>query len=144
MLGSIITGIATVNQAGAIGAAGALVMAGYRLNPKQNYTAYLPAIILLISILIMAFSLSNFDMNILLIQDGRDMTGIIIGIIGATLFIVSLVWSSIRLYKIEDTLNDVMLETAKTTSLVFIILLGAAVLTAAFRAFGGEDLVREF
>ena len=37
-----------------------------------------------------------------------------------------------------------MLETAKTTSLVFIILLGAAMLTAAFRAFGGEDLVRNF
>ena len=92
----------------------------------------------------MAFALSNFDMNILLIQDGRDLTGIIVGIIGATLFIVSLVWSSLRLYKIEGTLNDVMLETAKTTSLVFIILLGAAVLTAAFRAFGGEDLVREF
>ena len=144
VLGSIITGIATVNQAGAIGAAGALVMAGYRLNPKQDYTAYLPAIILLISILIMAFSLSNFDMNILLIEDGTDLTGIIVGIIGASLFIVSLVWSSLRLYKIEDTLNDVMLETAKTTSLVFIILLGAAVLTAAFRAFGGEDLVREF
>ncbi len=144
VLGSIITGIATVNQAGAIGAAGALVMAGYRLNPKQDYTAYLPAIILLVSILIMAFALSNFDMNILLIQDGRDLTGIFIGIIGATLFIVSLVWSSLRLYKIEGTLNDVMLETAKTTSLVFIILLGAAVLTAAFRAFGGEDLVREF
>ena len=37
-----------------------------------------------------------------------------------------------------------MLETAKTTSLVFIILLGAAMLTAAFRAFGGEDLVRDY
>ena len=37
-----------------------------------------------------------------------------------------------------------MVETAKTTSLVFIILLGAAMLTAAFRAFGGEDLVRDF
>jgi hypothetical protein len=37
-----------------------------------------------------------------------------------------------------------MLDTAKTTSLVFIILLGAALLTAAFRAFGGEDLVRDF
>ena len=37
-----------------------------------------------------------------------------------------------------------MIETAKTTSLVFIILLGAAMLTAAFRAFGGEDLVRDF
>ena len=37
-----------------------------------------------------------------------------------------------------------MVDTAKTTSLVFIILLGAAMLTAAFRAFGGEELVREF
>ena len=37
-----------------------------------------------------------------------------------------------------------MIETAKTTSLVFIILLGAAMLTAAFRAFGGEILVRDF
>jgi TRAP-type mannitol/chloroaromatic compound transport system permease large subunit len=31
VLGSIIAGIATVNQAGAIGAAGAMIMAGYRL-----------------------------------------------------------------------------------------------------------------
>ncbi len=144
VLGSIITGIATVNQAGAIGAAGALVMASYRLNPKQNYTAYLPAILLLISILIMTLALSNFEMNILLIRNSTDLVGILLGLVGATLFVISLIWSSIRLYKIEGTLNDVMLDTAKTTSLVFIILLGAAVLTAAFRAFGGEELVREF
>ena len=37
-----------------------------------------------------------------------------------------------------------LIDTAKTTSLVFIILLGAAMLTAAFRAFGGEELVKEF
>ena len=36
-----------------------------------------------------------------------------------------------------------MVETAKTTSMVFIILIGAAMLTSAFRAFGGEELVRE-
>jgi len=36
-----------------------------------------------------------------------------------------------------------MIETTKTTSMVFIILLGAAMLTSAFRAFGGEELVRE-
>jgi TRAP-type mannitol/chloroaromatic compound transport system permease large subunit len=46
--------------------------------------------------------------------------------------------------RIETRCSGVMLETAKTTSLVFIILLGAAMLTAAFRAFGGEELVREF
>ena len=37
-----------------------------------------------------------------------------------------------------------MIDTAKTTSLVFIILLGAAMLTSAFRAFGGEELVKNY
>ena len=37
-----------------------------------------------------------------------------------------------------------MIETAKTTSMVFIILLGATMLTAAFRGFGGEEYVRDF
>ena len=37
-----------------------------------------------------------------------------------------------------------MAETAKTTSLVFIILLGAAMLTSAFRGFGGEEVVKHF
>jgi hypothetical protein len=46
--------------------------------------------------------------------------------------------------RIDRTLQAVMLETAKTSALVFIILIGAAMLTAAFRAFGGEELVREF
>ncbi|MDJ0932499.1 TRAP transporter large permease subunit [Breoghania sp.] len=45
--------------------------------------------------------------------------------------------------KFENTLREVMIETAKTSSLVFIILIGVAMLTAAFRAFGGEELVRE-
>ncbi len=53
-------------------------------------------------------------------------------------------WSGLRAYKIDDTLRGVMVETAKTTSLVFIILLGAAMLTAAFRGFGGEVLVKDF
>jgi len=37
-----------------------------------------------------------------------------------------------------------MIETAKTTSMVFIILIGAAMLTSAFRGFGGEELVKNF
>jgi hypothetical protein len=57
---------------------------------------------------------------------------------------IAILWSGWRTYRIDDTLKGVMIETAKTTSLVFIILLGAAMLTAAFRAFGGEELVRDF
>ncbi len=143
VLGSIITGVATVNQAGAIGAAGALIMAGYRLTEGQRL-AFAPAVLALLALGLLAFAINRFEMNIKAISSPEDWLGIQIGIVGSVMLLVALVWSAWRAYKIENTLQGVMLETAKTTSLVFIILLGAAMLTAAFRAFGGEDLVREF
>ena len=143
VLGSIITGVATVNQAGAIGAAGALVMAGYRLKEGARDTFY-PAILAIVALGMLTFVLSNFEMNIKAVSTTRDVVGITIGIAASLMLIISLVWSAWRVMKIEDTLNGVMLETAKTTALVFIILLGAAMLTASFRAFGGEELVRNF
>ncbi len=144
VLGSIIAGIATVNQAGAIGAAGALIMAGYRLTENQRGT-YVPALMGIFGLALIAFALTTYDMNIKsLIVNGGDMTGIWIGAFAVTLILVALIWSGLRVLKIENTMYEVMIETAKTTSLVFIILLGAAMLTAAFRAFGGEELVRDF
>ncbi len=144
VLGSIITGVATVNQAGAIGAAGALVMAGYRITEKNSATYY-PALLAIAALAMIAFALSSFDMNVkAILVNGGDTTGLLIGGIAVVLLVISLVWSGIRVLRIENTLHEVMIETAKTTSLVFIILLGAAMLTAAFRAFGGEELVRDF
>lgn len=143
VLGSIISGIATVNQAGAIGAAGALIMAGYRLEGNFKFT-YAPAIISLAGLGIVAFALSNYTMNVKAAVTPEDFTGITIGALGTVLILIGVVWSGLRAFKIQDTLNGVMMETAKTTALVFVILLGAAMLTAAFRAFGGEELVREF
>ncbi|MEE8454335.1 MAG: TRAP transporter large permease subunit, partial [Limibaculum sp.] len=143
VLGSIIAGIATVNQAGAIGASGALIMAGYRLKPNRRDT-FVPAILGLVSLGMVLVVTSIFDTNIKSIDTSEDVLGVTLAVIAVIGLIVSLVWSGWRAFKIEDTLNGVMVETAKTTSLVFIILLGAAMLTAAFRAFGGEDLVRDF
>ncbi|MCM2563571.1 TRAP transporter large permease subunit [Lutimaribacter sp. EGI FJ00015] len=143
VLGSIIAGIATVNQAGAVGAAGALVMAGYRLYDNDR-GKYMPALMAIAGIAVIVFALSNYEMNIKAANTPEDFTGITIGAVGAAILVASLLWSGARTLRIDNTLQGVMLETAKTTSLVFIILLGAAMLTAAFRAFGGEELVREF
>ena len=143
VLGSIIAGIATVNQAGAIGAAGALIMAGYRLTEGSRAT-YFPALLAIVALLAIGFALANYEMNVKAVNTARDQVGITIGALASLMLIVSLLWSGWRVLRIDNTLQGVMLETAKTTSLVFIILLGAAMLTAAFRAFGGEDLVREF
>ncbi len=142
VLGSIIGGIATVNQAGAIGAAGAMIMAGYRLHEGEP-RAYVPAILAILALVALTFVVGNFDTNIRNIQSSSDQLGVTLAILAAGLLIFALAWSGWRVFK-DGTLQGVMLETAKTTSLVFIILLGAAMLTAAFRAFGGEHLVKEF
>jgi TRAP-type mannitol/chloroaromatic compound transport system permease large subunit len=144
VLGSILTGVATVNQAGAIGAAGALVMAGYRLNEGGGKLTFVPAIIGILSLVLLTYCLSNYEMNLKSVDTPEDAFGIRLGLIGVFFLLVSLIWSGIRVLRIDRTLHGVMMETAKTTSLVFIILLGAAMLTAAFRAFGGEELVRDF
>ena len=58
----------------------------------------------------------------------------------SVIMLIGIAWATWRAFRIEDTLRGVMLETAKTTSMVFIILLGAAMLTAAFRWIWGRTL----
>jgi TRAP-type mannitol/chloroaromatic compound transport system permease large subunit len=143
VLGSIIMGIATVNQAGAIGAVGATIMAGVRLHGDKP-GAGRPAILALVSIAVLVTIVNVSPINVKNIQGSGDVVALILAIIATLAFLVSLGWAGWRTLKIDNTLASVMMETAKTSSLVFIILLGAAMLTAAFRAFGGEDLVRDF
>ncbi|MCR9071571.1 MAG: TRAP transporter large permease subunit [Alphaproteobacteria bacterium] len=143
VLGSIITGVATVNQAGAIGAIGATVMAGYRLYEGRR-GAFWPAILTggaMVAILVIT---NVWDINIRAIHGPSEQFGVTLAVIATVVFLIGVTWSLKRTYQTNETLQGVMMETAKTTSLVFIILLGAAMLTSAFRGFGGEELVKEF
>ena len=143
VLGSILLGIATVNQAGAIGAVGAGIMGSYRLyaDKKNKYT---PAIISLTSLIVITFLVNNFNLNIKTINNNLDLSAILIAVVAVAFLIFGVAWSFYRTFKIDNVLKNVMLETSLTTSMVFIILIGAAMLTAAFRGFGGEEIVRNF
>jgi len=143
VLGSIIAGIATVNQAGAIGAVGAMVMAGYRLK-EGSKTAFIPALLAIASLVLIFYTISNYDTNIKGMDTPEEEFGVMLAMVGVAGLSIAILWSGWRTYRIEDTLRGVMIDTAKTTSLVFIILLGAAMLTSAFRAFGGEELVKDY
>ena len=143
VLGSIIAGVATVNQAGAIGAVGATIMAGYRLSEGQR-GCYTPAIIAGLSLLALFILLATFDLNIRTIHGAYEAIGVTFAAIAVAGLLVAVAWSGWRAYRTEQMLAGVMVETAKTTAMVFIILLGAAMLTSAFRGFGGEELVKEF
>jgi len=142
VLGSIILGVATVNQAGSIGAIGAMIMGSYRLMEGRP-RAYYPAIMAIGSVIAIIILLNIFNLNIKNVQTGFDAFGIALACIAVSILIAAIVWAAWRALKIDDTLRGVMIETAKTTSMVFIILLGAAMLTSAFRGFGGEELVKE-
>jgi tripartite ATP-independent transporter DctM subunit len=100
VLGSIIAGVATVNQAGAIGAAGAMIMAGYRLKEGEA-RAFWPALLALASVVVI-FVLSNtFSMNIKNVQTSSDALGIGLGVVALGALIVALIWSGLRTLRID-------------------------------------------
>lgn len=141
VLGSIMMGVATVNQAGAVGAAGAILMASYKLYEGRG--RFWPALLALASLGGLAATVSLFNTNIRAGADSFSPIGITLAVLTSALLLLALGWATRRAMRIENTLNEVMVETAKSTALVFVVLLGAAMLTTAFRAFGGEDLVRD-
>jgi len=142
VLGSILMGIATVNQAGSIGAIGATLMAGYRLHQGKK-DAFYPLIITIVSLIPIFIISNNFNLNIKALET-RNLTAILVTAFFTITFLVGVCWSFWRSYKVDNVLKEVVTETCVTTSMVFIILLGAAMLTSGFRAFGGEELVRDF
>jgi len=141
VLGSILAGVATVNQAGAIGAVGAILMGGYRIY-KGDKNIYTPAFLAAGSVLGLVLILSFWDLNVKNLTTSGEVVGFMLAVLLTLVLFSSIAWSTWRVHKTDNTLNEVMIETVKTTSMVFIILIGAAMLTAAFRAFGGEELVR--
>jgi len=143
VLGSILLGVATVNQAGAVGAVGALLMGSYRLYQGQK-RAFLPALLALIAVAALALLGSQFDLNIRTIESAQDRVGITLALLAVCLLLVAVLWAIKRAWQTDNILHEVMLETARTTSMVFIILIGAAMLTSAFRGFGGEELVKHY
>ena len=143
VLGSILLGIATVNQAGAIGAVGAGIMSSYRIYDGKKHK-YTPAIVSIISLIIIFILVKNFNLNIKTISNSSDLYAILFASIAALFLIFGIAWSFYRTFKINNVLKNVMMETSLTTSMVFIILIGAAMLTAAFRGFGGEEIVKDF
>ena len=143
VLGSILLGIATVNQAGAIGAVGAGIMGSYRLYEGRKHK-YTPAIVSIISLIIIILLVQNFNLNIKTINNSADFYAILLASLASIFLIYGIAWSFYRTFKINNVLKDVMVETSLTTSMVFIILIGAAMLTSAFRGFGGEEIVKDF
>lgn len=138
VLGSILAGIATPTEAASVGAVGALLLTGLRLN-RENPWPVRAGVLALGGLLALSWSL---DLRL-----GRtappmaDQIGVAVSLTLCALLAYGLAVSLQRAYN-HAILTPVLRETAKTTSMVFIILVGASLFSLTFIGFGGDDAVR--
>jgi len=134
VLGSILAGIATPTEAAAVGAVGALFLAGRKADMARPWPIYTGALALVAMLVLTSF----MDLRL-----GRDTIGLgsEIGIAAALLLSAVLAWSLLvclkRLFT-SGVLGSVSRSTAQITSMVFIILVGAALFSLVFRGLGGD------
>ncbi|MCF3933630.1 TRAP transporter large permease subunit [Acuticoccus sp. M5D2P5] len=139
VLGSILAGIATPTEAAAVGGVGAMLLAGYRLDEGRPYLIY-AAVFALIGLLVLT-GMMDLRVSRSVIPEG-DMIGIYAALVLLVIVVLGLVMA---LYRIAQArvLTSVIRSTAQITSMVFVILIGAALFSLVFRGLGGDELVRE-
>ncbi|WP_413203514.1 TRAP transporter large permease [Rhodospirillum sp. A1_3_36] len=140
VLGSILTGVATPTEAAAVGAVGALLLAGMRqegTSPKPIYVAGLGLLVALIMV-------RTFDLRVARDEIGTgDMVAIIVATLALLAVFYGLVVALKRVY-ISGVLTEVSRSTMNISSMVFVIIVGAGLFSLVFRGLGGEEMVHEF
>lgn len=138
VLGSILAGIATPTEAAAVGAVGAALLAGYRLDGRK--TPVLAAAGALIALLLLT---AFVDLRVARDEiSPADQAAIYLAYGLCLLVTWGLGVSLLRAYATK-ILAEVMQSTARISSMVFVILIGAAVFSLVFRGLGGDDSVHE-
>lgn len=141
VLGSILGGIATPTEAAAVGAVGAILLAGARLDHAATslWTGNLAITLTTLSLIALLTLAQMADLRLGLEDTSLRLTHYAaFTLIGVTLWGLSLsLW---RIAK-NGILKDVVHTTARITTMVFVILIGAALFSLVFRGLGGDDKV---
>lgn len=139
VMGSILGGIATPTEAAALGAIGSILLAGERAGGLK-----LPVRTAALSLIALLFLTSVMDLRTARTEiSGADRLGIWL----AWFLCAGIAWGLLasihRLWR-TGVLGEVTQSTARITSMVFVILIGAALFSLVFRGLGGDDTVHEF
>jgi tripartite ATP-independent transporter DctM subunit len=147
VLGSILGGIATPTEAAAVGAVGAIFLAGHRLcrgetGPANAFTR-ISIVLAALSIIAVIVLKNVFDLRLAsTVRTAADMTADKVAFVLCAIIAVGLIaaiWKTLR----AGGLKPVVRSTAIISSMVFIILIGAAMFSLVFRGLEGDVAVRE-
>ncbi len=126
VLGSILAGIATPTEAASVGAVGAILLGGLKMAPDKwkRITASALALVLL------------------LVQGASHFLPDYFSWIFLGFFVWGFLESLLSAFQ-KGVLQEVMLSTLKTTTMVFTILLAATMFSLVFRAYGGDVYIED-
>ena len=146
VLGSILTGIASPTEAAAVGAGGAVLLAGFKLNTSAQKLILAGVISFAVMLaLSVSFDLRMQKEAIAL----ADWIAIGVAAIAAVVFAAAMAFALVTTLRTRtdrgtSILGEVMGTTMRMSSMVFVILIGATMFSLAFRGFGGEDYIKEW
>lgn len=139
VLGSILGGIATPTEAAAVGAIGTLLLAGAKLASLQSHaqSRYVVRIIWAGAVALVALIIltTNTDPRLDMLTPAT-----IAAIICTSVLLLAILVAIITTFR-DDVLRPAMRTTMHTTSMVFMILIGAALFSLVFRGLGGDDTI---
>ncbi|WP_109314493.1 TRAP transporter large permease [Pseudovibrio ascidiaceicola] len=140
VLGSILGGVATPTEAAAVGAVGALLLAGFRLsNGKSNLLLGASVVALLAVITLAGFTTIRLQKSELTTADwGLAFVAIVLLTIG----ISGLLQSVMRMWR-SQLLAPVMTNTLSISAMIFATIIGASVFSLIFRGLGGDTRIEE-
>ena len=138
VLGSILAGIATPTEAAAVGAVGTILLAGHKLGDRQKLMAAGTLSVILVVVLASTFDLRLERDNIAL----TDLLAIGVALALCAVIALAVGTSLLAAYRL-DVLESTMRSTTHTTSMVFVILIGAALFSLVFRGLGGDDTIHD-
>lgn len=151
VLGSILGGIATPTEAAAVGCVGALLLAARdpaetAPGPRAGLLRRLagrPIELAGLAVLVQVALAAAFDLRMQLnVVTAADAAAFAVALAATAVLIWGLAAALIRLMR-SGILTEVMRSTAKISSMVFVILLGASVFSLVFRGLGGDRLVAD-
>ncbi|NWG45018.1 MAG: TRAP transporter large permease subunit [Alphaproteobacteria bacterium] len=141
VLGSILGGIASPTEAAAVGAVGAILLASFRVGDAGplRRALVIGATLALVGLLVLT-SVVDLRLARESLPPG-DRIGIHAAFVLCGLLVAGLAVGLVRLFTL-GILREVMRSTAEISSMVFVILIGAALFSLVFRGLGGDEAVQ--
>jgi tripartite ATP-independent transporter DctM subunit len=143
VLGSILGGLASPTEAAGVGAVGALLLAGMRVDPSRAMPIRL-AVVAFLAMLVLA---ARYDLRMqrTAVETG-EWIAIFTALVCAGILVSGIAVALLNVYRHRDPagqriLTGVIRQTLTVSSMVFAILIGASLFTLVFRGLGGDRII---